>query len=237
MTNATYPKKKTDCRACSLRDECRGVIRGIGEWGADVLVIGSYPDELSELRGEPFHPDGFEGRQLDRIRELLCLEWKDLRLTYAAACRPEEGRPSKADLLTCRHWLEIEEKKMTAARVSAMNYGNELIVQAHPILLGIGNDAAFALGLCSYGVPAVEVAGRWYRGTGHFEHNPTFVLQGFETLRPPVIPSIRDEWSAHLETLVRGLQLLEIGEDPGRSIAPEIAAIRDDPFVEDEETG
>jgi hypothetical protein len=120
--------------------------------------------------------------------------------------------------------------RMTCARLEAAE--GWLKPDLHPVILGIGNVAAHALGLVPYGAPAIDVAGRWYGNVEPFRHNELFVLQGFETLREPVIPTIEVEWREHLAKLKQGLAFREIGYSYVEKT--NLVELHKDPFIDNE---
>ena len=95
-----------DCRACSLCQQRKQAVLGVGDRQADWLFIGEGPGAEEDVKGEPFV--GQAGKLLDNMLAALDLK-RDSKVYIANAvkCRPPGNRtPEAAEMAACRPFLE-----------------------------------------------------------------------------------------------------------------------------------
>lgn len=99
-------KQVAECRACSLCQQRKQAVLGVGDRQADWLFVGEGPGAEEDVQGEPFV--GQAGKLLDNM--LAALELKRENKVYianAVKCRPPGNRtPEAAEMAACRPYLE-----------------------------------------------------------------------------------------------------------------------------------
>jgi len=93
-----------DCRHCSLREGCRGVVFGKGRADAELMFIGEGPGAEEDRQGLPFV--GAAGQLLDKI--IIAGGWQpaDVYIANIVKCRPPGNRtPAKPEADACKPWL------------------------------------------------------------------------------------------------------------------------------------
>lgn len=93
-----------DCRRCSLREGCRGVVFGRGRSDASLMFIGEGPGAEEDRQGLPFV--GAAGQLLDRI--IVAGGWQPAEVYIAniVKCRPPGNRtPLRPEAEACKPWL------------------------------------------------------------------------------------------------------------------------------------
>jgi DNA polymerase len=97
-----------DCRRCGLCKERRTIVFGVGDPGADLMVIGEAPGFQEDQQGEPFV--GPAGQMLDRMLEnVLGLTRAQVYITNVVKCRPPKNRnPHPDEVRSCRPFLEAQ---------------------------------------------------------------------------------------------------------------------------------
>lgn len=93
-----------DCRACPLRDGCRGVVFGEGDPAAKLMLIGEGPGAVEDELGRPFV--GPAGQLLNRILSAAGFEREEVYITNVVMCRPPDNRvPAPAEVEACFPFL------------------------------------------------------------------------------------------------------------------------------------
>lgn len=83
------PPKPESCQGCPLYGQSKTYVTDRGQAGSPVLVLAPYPSQESEGKGEAFHPESSEGRNLRKYYlPLARLTTDDVTLGYALRCRP-----------------------------------------------------------------------------------------------------------------------------------------------------
>jgi len=92
------------CRRCSLRLNCRQVVFGAGNPGADLLLVGEGPGSDEDRQGIPFV--GRAGQLLNRILEAASIDRNEVYITNIVKCRPPNNRlPSQPEIEACLPYL------------------------------------------------------------------------------------------------------------------------------------
>ena len=102
------------CRACSLCENRRKTVFGVGHLRAQCMVVGEAPGEQEDARGEPFVGDS--GQLLDRMLRALGLSReatqpddaaRQVFITNTVKCRPPRNRnPTADELSACQPFLQ-----------------------------------------------------------------------------------------------------------------------------------
>ena len=94
------------CRACTLCQQRRQAVLGVGDLAADWLFIGEGPGAEEDARGEPFV--GPAGQLLDAMLAAIDLQrGEDVYIANAVKCRPPNNRtPEAAEIATCAPYLQ-----------------------------------------------------------------------------------------------------------------------------------
>jgi len=94
------------CRRCGLADGRQQVVVGRGNPRARLLLIGEAPGAQEDLEGLPFV--GRSGQLLDRLLQSAGIDSnREAYICNVVKCRPPDNRkPSAAELVACRPWLE-----------------------------------------------------------------------------------------------------------------------------------
>jgi uracil-DNA glycosylase len=94
------------CVRCRLAEGRTTVVFGVGDPGADLLVVGEGPGREEDLTGEPFV--GRSGRLLDNlIAEEIGITRAEFYIANVVKCRPPNNRdPALDEVEACRPFLE-----------------------------------------------------------------------------------------------------------------------------------
>ncbi|MEO5695810.1 MAG: uracil-DNA glycosylase, partial [Burkholderiaceae bacterium] len=98
------------CRACTLCEERRQTVFGVGNERAHWMVVGEAPGEREDVQGEPFV--GKSGQLLDNMLHAIGLTRGDaapaqqVYIANSVKCRPPGNRnPTPEELATCEPFL------------------------------------------------------------------------------------------------------------------------------------
>jgi len=96
----------SECRACSLCQQRKQAVLGVGDRQAEWLFIGEGPGAEEDVQGEPFV--GQAGKLLDNMLAALDLKrGNNVYIANAVKCRPPGNRtPEAAEMAACRPYLE-----------------------------------------------------------------------------------------------------------------------------------
>ena len=102
------------CRACSLCENRRQTVFGLGHLRAQCMVVGEAPGEQEDASGKPFVGDS--GQLLDRMLRALGLSRdatepadaaRQVFITNTVKCRPPRNRnPTAEELSACQPFLQ-----------------------------------------------------------------------------------------------------------------------------------
>src|SRR5262249_4304620 len=100
------------CTRCKLHKTADFVcLLGQGATPRDIMIVGEAPGEREDASGKAFV--GKAGGVLMDLLSSIGLSRADVFITNAVHCRPPDNRtPSKAEIRACRHWLDVEIKKV-----------------------------------------------------------------------------------------------------------------------------
>ena len=115
-----------DCRACALRAGCTQTVFGVGDTGADLMVIGEAPGADEDRQGEPFV--GRAGQLLNAMLLAIGLPRESVFIANIVKCRPPDNRdPRPEEALQCEPYLlrQIELIRpgmiLAVGRIAAQN--------------------------------------------------------------------------------------------------------------------
>lgn len=92
------------CTACGLCESRTQAVPGVGDLGADLLVIGEAPGQEEDRLGEPFV--GRAGQLLDRMLAAIGLDRQTVYITNVLKCRPPRNRdPKPEEVRACAPYL------------------------------------------------------------------------------------------------------------------------------------
>lgn len=99
-------RQVAECRACTLCQQRKQAVLGVGDRQADWLFIGEGPGAEEDVKGEPFV--GQAGKLLDNMLAALDLKREHkVYIANAVKCRPPGNRtPEAAEMAACRPYLE-----------------------------------------------------------------------------------------------------------------------------------
>ncbi len=102
----TLSKQVAECRACTLCQQRKQAVLGVGDLQADWLFVGEGPGAEEDVQGEPFV--GQAGQLLDNMLAALDLKRGiQVYIANAVKCRPPGNRaPEAAEMAACRPYLE-----------------------------------------------------------------------------------------------------------------------------------
>jgi len=103
------------CRACGLCESRTQTVFGVGNRGAELLVIGEAPGADEDREGEPFV--GRAGRLLNRMLGAIGLSRQEVYIANILKCRPPGNRdPRPEEVLRCEPYL-MRQIEMLRPRV------------------------------------------------------------------------------------------------------------------------
>lgn len=97
-----------NCTGCSLCETRHNVVFGVGNQGADVMLVGEGPGEQEDLTGIPFV--GPAGKLLDDMLSIIDLDRKtNCYIANIVKCRPPHNRdPLETEQDNCIPYLRMQ---------------------------------------------------------------------------------------------------------------------------------
>ena len=93
------------CTRCALHESRTQTVFGVGNTGADWMIIGEAPGAEEDRRGEPFV--GRAGKLLDEMLVAVGQTRNSVFIANILKCRPPNNRdPSQEEAASCRPYLE-----------------------------------------------------------------------------------------------------------------------------------
>lgn len=131
----------TQCRACGLCESRTQTVFGVGNRGAELLVIGEAPGADEDREGEPFV--GRAGRLLNQMLGAIGLSRQEVYIANILKCRPPGNRdPRPEEVLHCEPYLK-----------------RQIGLIGPRVILAVGRIAAQTL--LKTDVPLGRLRGRW----------------------------------------------------------------------------
>ena len=110
MTLNELEAKCKNCTKCPLCEGRTNLVFGVGNPGADIMLVGEGPGENEDLQGEPFV--GRSGKLLDKFLASVGLSREtNVYIANMVKCRPPQNRdpkPEEQDM--CIDWLREQFK-------------------------------------------------------------------------------------------------------------------------------
>lgn len=148
-----------NCRACTLCEQRKQAVLGVGDLNPDWLFVGEGPGADEDVKGEPFV--GQAGKLLDAMLASLDIaRGNKVYIANAVKCRPPGNRtPEAGEMASCRPYLERqiallkpkiivllgkaavhavlgEDKSLASLRGQPFEYGGvPVVVTYHPAYL------------------------------------------------------------------------------------------------------
>lgn len=95
----------SSCTACSLHTSRTQTVFGVGNWEADLMIIGEAPGFYEDKQGEPFV--GRAGQLLNAMLQSIGFSREQVFIANILKCRPPENRdPLPDEVKQCTHFLE-----------------------------------------------------------------------------------------------------------------------------------
>ncbi|MFL2539081.1 MAG: uracil-DNA glycosylase family protein [Candidatus Rariloculaceae bacterium] len=108
LSQQDWDELKDTVQGCTRCELCHGrtqTVFGVGDHGADLLIIGEAPGAEEDQRGEPFV--GKAGQLLDAMLSSIHLSRDKVYIANILKCRPPNNRdPKPKESLTCGPYLE-----------------------------------------------------------------------------------------------------------------------------------
>lgn len=107
------------CRACGLHETRTQTVFGVGNTGADLLVIGEAPGADEDRQGEPFV--GRAGQLLNAMLLAIGLRREQVYIANILKCRPPGNRdPRPEEALRCRPYLQRQMELLAPRAILAV---------------------------------------------------------------------------------------------------------------------
>ena len=92
------------CTACRLSETRNNVVFGVGDPGADLMLVGEAPGKNEDLKGEPFV--GAAGQLLDSLLAGIGAKREEVYIANVLKCRPPANRDPRDDEIdSCKGYL------------------------------------------------------------------------------------------------------------------------------------
>ncbi len=109
------------CTDCRLSETRTNVVFGVGDFGAELMLVGEAPGKNEDLQGEPFV--GAAGRLLDELLDEIDIAREEVYIANVLKCRPPGNRDPRPDEIDCCKGYLREQIRMISPRV-VMTLGN-----------------------------------------------------------------------------------------------------------------
>jgi DNA polymerase len=140
-------KELGECERCGLCERSSHIVYGMGNPGADLVIVGEGPGEDEDRKGLPFV--GPAGQMLDRMLQgVLGLDRQKVYILNVVKCRPPRNRaPTPEEISACRPFLEAQLKAIQPK-----------------VILALGSSASKALLNSQEGI--MKLRGSWHDWEG-----------------------------------------------------------------------
>lgn len=144
------------CKACVLCEKRRQAVPGVGNRGAQLMLVGEGPGAEEDQRGEPFV--GQAGRLLDNMLSAIGLNRdpaagaKGVYIANAVKCRPPHNRtPEASELRSCLPYLDRQIELVAPRLLIALGRPAAQALLGSEISIGAARGKRFERG----GIPVV----------------------------------------------------------------------------------
>jgi DNA polymerase len=116
------------CTDCALSETRTNVVFGVGNPGADLMLVGEAPGKNEDLQGEPFV--GAAGQLLDTLLGEIDLDRGSVYIANVLKCRPPGNRdPQPAEIDACKGYLREQIRLIEPAVVVTLgNFATKLLL-------------------------------------------------------------------------------------------------------------
>lgn len=129
LTLVDLEREASACTRCPLASSRNNVVFGVGNPGAELMLVGEGPGRDEDLKGEPFV--GRSGQLLDRVvGEELGIDRESVYIANVLKCRAPGNRdPHPDEVASCRPFLE-RQIELVGPRVIVTlgNFATRLLV-------------------------------------------------------------------------------------------------------------
>ncbi|MGH8944994.1 MAG: uracil-DNA glycosylase [Acidimicrobiia bacterium] len=117
------------CTACRLSETRTNVVFGVGDPGADLMLVGEAPGKNEDLQGEPFV--GAAGKLLDELMEGIGITRSQAYIANVLKCRPPGNRDPLPDEIDCCKGYLREQIRMIQPTVVVTlgNFATKLLLR------------------------------------------------------------------------------------------------------------
>ena len=116
------------CTACRLADTRTNVVFGVGDPGAQLMLVGEAPGKNEDLQGEPFV--GAAGQLLDELLAGIGISRQEAYIANVLKCRPPGNRdPQQDEIDSCKGFLRSQIRMIHPEVVLTLgNFATKLLV-------------------------------------------------------------------------------------------------------------
>ena len=118
-----------NCTACRLSETRTNVVFGVGDPGADLMLVGEAPGRNEDLQGEPFV--GAAGKLLDELMDGIGVSRSEAYIANVLKCRPPGNRDPLPDEIDCCKGYLREQVRLIRPRVVVTlgNFSTKLLLR------------------------------------------------------------------------------------------------------------
>ena len=116
------------CTACRLSETRNNVVFGVGDPGADLMLVGEAPGKNEDLQGEPFV--GAAGQLLDSLLAGIGAKREEVYIANVLKCRPPANRDPRDDEIdSCKGYLREQIRMINPDVVVTLgNFATKLLL-------------------------------------------------------------------------------------------------------------
>jgi uracil-DNA glycosylase family 4 len=117
------------CTACRLSETRTSVVFGVGDPGADLMLVGEAPGRNEDLQGEPFV--GAAGKLLDELMAGIGISRSEAYIANVLKCRPPGNRDPMPDEIDCCKGYLREQIRLIQPKVVVTlgNFATKLLLR------------------------------------------------------------------------------------------------------------
>ena len=125
----TLKQQVTTCHACPLHEGRTNVVFGVGNTGAQVMIIGEAPGKNEDAQGEPFV--GAAGKYLSELLSYAQLKRENVYIANVLKCRPPDNRnPHVSEIQACADYLREQTRIINPAFIVTLgNFATKFILR------------------------------------------------------------------------------------------------------------
>lgn len=122
-------QRAVNCTACRLSETRTNVVFGVGDPGADLMLVGEAPGRNEDLQGEPFV--GAAGKLLDELMAGIGVSRAEAYIANVLKCRPPGNRDPLPDEIDCCKGYLREQIRLIQPRVVVTlgNFSTKLLLR------------------------------------------------------------------------------------------------------------